>query len=545
MHAVVVATTGPGSRRPEPDPAPVALGRSGTGEVWLVGAGPGDPGLLTVRGRELLARADVVVTDRLAAAVLLDAARPEARVIHVGKSPTLSRSQEEVNRILVEEARAGAMVVRLKGGDPFLLGRGGEEAEACAAAGIPCTVVPGVSSAIAAPAYAGIPVTHRGVAQDIAIVSGHLPPNHPQSTVDWAALAASRATIVVLMGVARLIDIVEALMRGGRPPTTPAAVIERGTTPAQRVLRTTLDALAVDAIAFQLRSPAVLVVGAVAARRDAAVLPDLAPDLAPDLVSAGQDADRAAGQVGSAAAPLAGLRVLVPRTRTRQGLLARRLRELGAEAVETVVSQLVPVADGAALRAALPGADGLVLADADEVAATVALLRAQGTDVRALAGLTLVAASDSAAAALAGLGLTAVRSSAEVQVANRMVTEVPVSGLRVVVCGDAPPPAGIRTMRRVRLLTDAATEADPRIAQELRHGDIDAVALASSTAARCLAELYGPLPESVLVAAMGRRTVQACEAAGLRVDAVPPEPGIYPLAAVVAELVAARRAPTA
>ncbi|WP_235498365.1 MULTISPECIES: uroporphyrinogen-III C-methyltransferase [unclassified Frankia] len=539
--------TGPGAHQPgsalAPGSAPAleptttgrpSVGRGGAGEVWLVGAGPGDPGLLTVRGRELLATADVVVTDRLAAAVLLDAVRSDARIIHVGKSPTRSRSQDEVNQILVDEARTGATVVRLKGGDPFLLGRGGEEAEACAAAGIRCTVVPGVTSAIAAPAYAGIPVTHRGVAQDLTIVSGHVPPGHPDSTVDWAALAASRATVVVLMGVARLIDIADALLRGGRPPETPAAVIERGTTPAQRVLRTTLEAIAVDAVAFRLRSPAVLVVGPVAARRDAAVLPDQAATGA----AADTDGDRTA-----AAGPLAGIRVLVPRTRARDSLLARRLRELGAEAVETVVSRLVPATDGAALREALPGADGLVLADADEVAATVTLLRAAGTDVRALAGLTLVAASDSAAAALDALGLVSVRSSAEVQVANRVVTEVPVPGLRVVICGSAPPPAGIRTLRRVRLLTDVAAKPDPRIAEELRHGDLDAVALASSTAARCLSELYGPLPDTVRVAAMGRRTVEACEAAGLRVDAVPAEPGIYPLAAVVGELVTGRPTP--
>ncbi|WP_083828579.1 uroporphyrinogen-III C-methyltransferase [Parafrankia sp. EUN1f] len=541
---------GPGAHQPGSAPAPgsasaleptttgrPSTGRGGPGEVWLVGAGPGDPGLLTVRGRELLAAADVVVADRLAAAVLLDVVRPDARIIHVGKSPTRSRSQDEVNQILVAEARTGAMVVRLKGGDPFLLGRGGEEAEACAAAGIRATVVPGVTSAIAAPAYAGIPVTHRGVAQDLTIVSGHVPPGHPDSTVDWAALASSRATVVVLMGVARLIDIADALLRGGRPPETPAAVIERGTTPAQRVLRTTLESIAVDAVAFRLRSPAVLVVGPVAARRDAAVLPDQAA--VGSAADTGGDRSTVTGPTG----PLAGVRVLVPRTRARHSLLARRLRELGAEAVETVVSRLVPATDGAALREALPGADGLVLADADEVAATVTLLRAAGADVRALAGLTLIAASDSAAAALDALGLVSVRSSAEVQVANRVVTEVPVPGLRVVICGSAPPPAGIRTLRRVRLLTDVAAEPDPRIAEELRHGDLDAVALASSTAARCLFELYGPLPDTVRVAAMGRRTVEACEAVGLRVDAVPAEPGIYPLAAVVGELVTGRPTP--
>ncbi|MCL9796714.1 uroporphyrinogen-III C-methyltransferase [Frankia sp. AgKG'84/4] len=281
-----------------------------------MGAGPGDPGLLTVRGRELLAAADVVVVDRLAGAMLLDHAPSSAEIIHVGKSPTTrSWSQEEINAVLVDRARAGARVVRLKGGDPYVFGRGGEEAEACAAAGVPCGVVPGVTSALAVPALAGVPVTHRDAAQEIVIVSGHLSPGHPGSTVDWAGLAASRATIVVLMGVARLMDIADALLAGGRAEATPVAVIERGATPAQRVLRTTLDALAVDAIAAGVRSPAVIVVGEVAARDDAAV----------DLTR-----------------PLAGVRVLVARTRPRPGRLAIELRALGADAVETVVARPAP-----------------------------------------------------------------------------------------------------------------------------------------------------------------------------------------------------------
>ncbi|MGF7235696.1 MAG: uroporphyrinogen-III C-methyltransferase, partial [Frankia sp.] len=209
-----------------------------TGTVWLVGAGPGDPGLITVRGRELLTQADVVVTDRLAAPALLALAPAEALIIAAGKSPGRDTlSQDAVNALLVEHASAGRTVVRLKGGDPFLLGRGGEEAEACATAGVTCVVVPGVTSAFAAPAYAGIPVTHRGLAQDVAVVSGHLAPDDPASTVHWAALGASSATVVVLMGVGRLAAIAAALTAGGRPRSTPAALVERATTPAQRVVR--------------------------------------------------------------------------------------------------------------------------------------------------------------------------------------------------------------------------------------------------------------------------------------------------------------------
>ncbi|EYT90219.1 uroporphyrinogen-III C-methyltransferase [Frankia casuarinae] len=501
----------------------VTDGRS-VGEVWLVGAGPGDPGLLTVRGREVLANADVVVTDRLAAAVLLGAAPAGAEIIHVGKSPAApSWTQEEINAVLVDRARAGARVVRLKGGDPYMLGRGSEEAQACAAAGVACTVVPGVTSALAVPACAGIPVTHRGLAQEVAIVSGHLPPGHPESTVDWAALAASRATIVILMGVARLMDIADALLTGGRPEATPVAVIERGATPAQRVLRTTLDALAIDAIAAGVRSPAVIVVGEVAARRDALALE---------------------------AGPLTGIRVLVARTRPRPGLLARRLRQLGADAVETVVARPAPVEDaGAALVAALPGAGGLLLADADEVAAVVTLLRRAGTDVRALAGLTLVAAREDAAEALDGLGLASVPVaelstdplSADPSSTGPAGPAGPTGSSRVLIAGAADPPDAVCSLRRVPLLTDVTAEPDPRIAEELRHGDFDVAVFASSTAARGTAEIYGPLPPDLLIAAMGRRSALACAAAGMRVDIVPTEPGVHPLAAAVADFVVTSR----
>ncbi|WP_175087918.1 uroporphyrinogen-III C-methyltransferase [Candidatus Frankia nodulisporulans] len=508
------------------------------GEVWLVGAGPGDPGLLTVRGRDLLATADVIVVDRLALAVL-DGAPPDgappAQIIHVGKSATApSWSQERINALLVERARAGARVVRLKGGDPYVLGRGGEEAEACAAAGVRCTVVPGVTSALAVPALAGIPVTHRDVAQEIAIISGHLAPGHPDSTVDWPGLAASRATLVILMGVARLIAITEALLDGGRPEATPVAVIERGGTAAQRVLRTTLDGLAVDAIAAGVRSPAVIVIGEVAARNDAAVPPTPTPTPTPAPAVASR--------------PLVGVRVLVARTRARPGLLARRLRALGADAVETVVARPAPAGDddaAAALLTALDGVNAILLADPDEVAALVSLLRSAGTDVRALAGQTLVAAGPSAREALDSLGLASVPRT-HLRAQSNAEPRPPGPPPVLAVAGAKPdlgPAEHAWSVRRLTLLTDVAAEPDPRIAEELRHGDFDVAAFASSTAVRGTAELYGPLPPDLLVAAMGRRSAQACEAAGIRVDIVPAEPGVHPLAAAVADFVTASRDP--
>jgi uroporphyrin-III C-methyltransferase / precorrin-2 dehydrogenase / sirohydrochlorin ferrochelatase len=255
----------PGCRVPEPAavaaPAPTAA--SG-GRVALVGSGPGDPELITVKGRRLLAEADVVVVDRLVPGLLLDELRPDTELVDASKIPYgPSRTQDEINRILVERARAGAFVVRLKGGDPFVFGRGGEEVLACAAAGVPVTVVPGVSSSIAAPAVAGIPVTHRGVAHEFVVVSGHVAPDDPASLVDWPALATLRGTLVVLMGLKNLPAIAHALLRHGRPGETPAAVVQEGTTGTQRVLRTTLDKVADEAAAAGVRPPAVVVIGEV------------------------------------------------------------------------------------------------------------------------------------------------------------------------------------------------------------------------------------------------------------------------------------------
>ncbi|HEU4423746.1 MAG TPA: uroporphyrinogen-III C-methyltransferase [Pilimelia sp.] len=235
-----------------------------TGRVALVGAGPGDPELITVKGRRLLAEADVVVADRLVPGLLLDELRPDVELVDASKIPYgPQKAQEEINGILVDRARAGAFVVRLKGGDPYVFGRGGEEALACAQAGIPVTVVPGVTSSVAAPAVAGIPVTHRGVAHEFTVVSGHVPPDDPASLVDWPALARMRGTLVVLMGLKNLAAITDTLLAHGRPPTTPAAVVQEGTTGAQRSLRSTLGEVAGAVAAAGLRPPAVVVIGEV------------------------------------------------------------------------------------------------------------------------------------------------------------------------------------------------------------------------------------------------------------------------------------------
>lgn len=240
------------------------------GTVALVGAGPGDPGLLTLRAAELLELADVVLVDRLVAPEVLARARADAEVVDVGKTSWTGTAprQEEINAALVRHAQAGRRVVRLKGGDPFVFGRGSEEAAALAAAGVPFEVVPGITSAIAAPAYAGIPVTARGTTQDVCVVTGHLDPDDPASTVRWTALATGPGTLVILMGHDRLPLITAGLVRFGRDAATPAACIERGSTPQQRVVVSTLGELAADVAAAGLRAPLATVVGEVVTLRE-------------------------------------------------------------------------------------------------------------------------------------------------------------------------------------------------------------------------------------------------------------------------------------
>ncbi|NIH83968.1 uroporphyrinogen-III C-methyltransferase [Amycolatopsis granulosa] len=233
--------------------------------VALVGGGPGDPELITVKGRRLLARADVVVADRLAPRELLDELSPDVEVVDAAKIPYgRAASQDFINATLIEHAKAGRFVVRLKGGDPYVFGRGFEELLACAEAGVPVTVVPGITSSIAGPAVAGVPVTHRGVAHEVVVVSGHVAPGHESSLTDWAALARLRGTIVLMMGVERLDRFAAALLAGGRPGDTPVAIVENATMPTQRVHRFALATAAAEAKAAGVRPPAVIVIGPVA-----------------------------------------------------------------------------------------------------------------------------------------------------------------------------------------------------------------------------------------------------------------------------------------
>jgi uroporphyrin-III C-methyltransferase/precorrin-2 dehydrogenase/sirohydrochlorin ferrochelatase len=239
-------------------------GRGRRSGVAIIGGGPGDPGLITVRGRQLLAEADVVVTDRLAPRSLLDELPEDVEIIDASKIPYgRAMAQEHINAALIEHARAGRFVARLKGGDPFVFGRGAEEVLACLQAGIPVTVVPGVTSAVGVPTSAWVPVTHRGVAQDFHVVSVHVPPGDDRSTVDWEALAGSSGTLVLLMAVERIGTVVSELLRYGRSPATPVSVIADGTMPTQRTINSTLEQVAGLVAQEGIRPPAIVVVGEV------------------------------------------------------------------------------------------------------------------------------------------------------------------------------------------------------------------------------------------------------------------------------------------
>jgi len=349
------------------------------GRVHLVGAGPGDPGLLTARALELIARADVILHDRLIPASALDGAGPAAELVYVGKQGGgASMPQEEIDRLLVAHAREGKTVVRLKGGDPFVFGRGGEEALVLRAAGIAFEVVPGVTAGVAAAAYAGIPVTHRDRASAVALVTGHEDPDKPEAAIDWPALAAFPGTLVFYMGVRQLGRIAERLVAGGRSPEEPAAVIERGTLPGQRTVRATLSTLFERAQEARVRPPSITVVGPVAA-------------LSQQL---GWFEHR----------PLAGRTVAVTRARTQASGLAGRLRELGAAVLETPAIRIVPL-PGAAPE--LSAYDLVCLTSPNGVALLFERLAAAGRDARALAGVTVAAIGPGTARALRERGVIA------------------------------------------------------------------------------------------------------------------------------------------
>ncbi len=375
-------------------------GAARPGWVHLVGAGPGDPGLLTVRAVELLASADVVLHDRLIPPGALAGARPDAELVDVGKIGGGNQVPQEVTeRLIVEHAQAGRSVVRLKGGDPFVFGRGGEEALTCREHGIPFEVVPGITAGVAASAYAGIPVTHRGMAAAVAFVTGHEDPAKPGSQIDWPALAAFPGTLVFYMGVRQLERIAERLVAGGRAAATPAAIVERGTLAGQRQVEGTLETIAAQAAHAGIRAPAITIVG----------------DVARLTHSLGWLRD---------ARPLLGTSVAVTRARAQASALAARLRALGAHVVEAPAIRIEP------LDAPLPDMRGFDLLCVTSPNGAEQLLR-RVRDARALAGPRIAALGPGTARALRAGGI-----EPDV-VPERAIAEALVEALREVPVGRA------------------------------------------------------------------------------------------------------------
>jgi len=497
-----------------------------SGFVSLVGAGPGDPGLLTLAGRERLAGAEVVVYDRLVNPALLGHAPAIAERVFAGKSlEGKVLTQDEINALLVEKAQAGKRVVRLKGGDPFVFGRGGEEALALAKAGVPFEVVPGVTSAVAAPAYAGVPVTHRGLASSFAVVTAHEDDEKEAASVDWRRLARSVDTVVVLMGSAGLASVAKALIKGGRSKETPCVSVEWGTMPEQRSVSAPLGRIA-EAVRFGgLGSPLVTVIGGVAALRDHIAWFENRP--------------------------LFGRRVLVTRTRDQASALSERLRLEGAVPVEIPANELVPVASDNVLEAALRGLESrayawCLFASTNAVDLLFAHLERTGRDARAFAGCRLAALGSATAAALAVRGLRADVTASEFTAAG-LLDSLPAQlrDARVLLprSGASGPELAEGLRRRGATLDDLilydlrpAAAADPEAVQLLRDGKIDVVTFASSSSVRSLARLLGDdfahLKRAV-VACIGPVTAATARELGLEVQV---EPAVHTIPALVEAL---------
>ena len=302
------------------------------GKVYLVGAGPGDPGLITVKGVECIRRSDVIIYDYLASPVLLKYALPGAEKIYVGKKGSNhTLPQSEINALIVKKAKTGATVTRLKGGDPFIFARGGEEMEVLVENGVPFEIVPGVTSAIAAPAYAGIPLTHRKITSTVAFVTGHENPDKVSSSIDWLSLAKGMGTIVFLMGVKNLPTIVRRLIESGMPPHKPVAMIQWGTTPMQVTITGTLETIVQCAAEANIKPPAVIVVG--------------------DVVGFRQSMRWFEHR------PLLGKRIVITRAREQASDLTQRLADLGAECIECPTIKVEPTDDASLLDGAIENLD--------------------------------------------------------------------------------------------------------------------------------------------------------------------------------------------
>jgi uroporphyrinogen III methyltransferase/synthase len=483
------------------------------GVVYLVGAGPGDPGLMTARSLELIGSADAIYYDRLIPPGALDGAREDAELVYVGKAPGKpSLPQEQIGERLIETARAGKSVVRLKGGDPFVFGRGGEEGEALREAGIEFELVPGITAGVAASAYAGIPVTHRDDASAVAFVTGHEDPEKEESALDWEALARFPGTLVFYMGVKRLADNAAALVAAGRDADEPAAAVERGTMEGQRGIIATLSTLAAAVERNEVKAPALIVVGQVVGRRESLAWLERRP--------------------------LYGRRIVVTRARAQASGLAKTLRGLGAEVVELPAIRIEPRIESDEVKSAVEEIGDyslIVLTSPNGVRLLFEAMRAAGLDARALAkpseqretGTTMAAIGPGTARALAKCGIVA-DIVPERFVAESLVealASVEVSGKRVLVARAAEARDVIpehlegrgAEVDVVALYETVREEPSAQAIEAARAADY--VTFTSSSTVRNLTEALGErFPKDARIISIGPVTSEAIGAAGLEVN---------------------------
>ncbi len=495
-----------------------------SGIVYLIGAGPGDPGLVTQKGVACIAAADVVVYDYLASAELLKYARDDAELIYVGKKGgDHTLSQDGINALLVEKAAAGKAVARLKGGDPFIFGRGGEEIEELIAAGLAFEVVPGVTSAVAAPAYAGIPLTHRQFASCVTFITGHEDPTKTDSMINWDALAATGGTLVFLMGVKNLPNITRRLAEAGMSKDTPAALVRWGTTPDQQSVSGTLETINDNVQAAGLKPPCIIVIGEVVRLREK--------------------------MQWFEKRPLFGKRIVVTRARKQASDLVQKLSDLGAACLEVPAIEIVPPEDLGPLDAAVKAVadyDWLVFTSVNGVDVFFDRLRAAGKDTRALGGIHTAAIGPATARRMRDNGLNAdiVPDSYRAESVVAAFTDLDMNGKKVLL----PRAEGARPVLPVELTNMGArvdevisyravqgTGGADQLVERLRAGEIDMITFTSSSTVRNFMAL---LPESeaadllsgVSIAAIGPITAETAAEMGVQADIVADE---YTIAGLV------------
>ena len=483
--------------------------------IYLVGSGPGDPGLFTVKGVKCMRAADAVVYDRLAPESLLSYAKPDAEFVYVGKKPgNPSMAQEEINVRLVELGRAGKTVVRLKGGDPYIFGRGGEEALALLEADLPFEVVPGVTSGVAAPSYAGIPVTHRRVSTSVAFVTGHEDPAKGSQDVDWNGLANGADTLVLYMGIGRLPEISDELIAAGKNPATPAACVRWGTLPEQQTVTGTLGDIADRVAEVKLKPPAITIVGDVVSLRDSGL---------------GWYEKR----------PLFGRRIVVTRARAQAGELSRELEDLGAEVLEFPTIEIKPPDDFAPLDKTireLDGYDWIVFTSVNGVEAFLDRLSHHELDVRSIPKGAKIAAIGPATADRirnTGLRVDVIPGEYRAEALLDAIAAGEIKGRKILV-----PRAKVARELLPEKLREAGAEVfvppayesvpsdegRDALADRLEAGEVDCVTFTASSTVENFVQVFGQedsvrLLDGVPVACIGPITADTARGHGIRVDA--------------------------